>query len=66
MTTLREAIAGLIAALAPEPGTTEGAVTLGLLLLAGGFVVAGVPHLALIIPGAVLVILGGLPALRRH
>jgi hypothetical protein len=58
-------VRAVIGALAPTPGTTEGAVMLGLVLLAAGFAVAGMPQLALIIPGAVLVVLGGLPALRR-
>jgi hypothetical protein len=49
----------------PEPGTTEGAVMLGLLLLAGGFVLAGLAPFALIVPGAVLVGIGALPVLRR-
>jgi hypothetical protein len=59
-------IRAVIDALTPTPGTTEGAVMAGLLLLVAGFVVAGLPQLALIIPGSVLVVLGGLPALRRH
>jgi len=59
-------IRAIIDALTPTPGTTEGAVMAGLVLLAAGCIVAGMPQLALIIPGAVLVILGGLPALRRH
>ena len=65
MSAIRAATAGLLRAFLPEPGTTEGAVMLGLLLLAAGFVLADLAPLALIIPGAVLVGIGALPVLRR-
>lgn len=57
------AVARLVRAFLPEPGTTEGAVLLGMLLLAAGFVAADLAPLALLVPGAILVILGSLPAI---
>jgi len=65
VSTIRDGLAGFLRAFLPEPGTTEGAVMLGLGLLAAGFVLAGLAPLALIIPGAVLVVIGALPVLRR-
>jgi hypothetical protein len=53
------------AALQPEPGTTEGAVMLGLALLGIGGGLAWLP-LAFLIPGALLVAIGlGLNLARR-
>lgn len=73
MTRLRAAAAAIAALSArvaapfrPEPGTTEGAVMLGLALLAGGFAVAGLWPLALGVPGALLFAVGlGLDLRRR-
>jgi hypothetical protein len=57
-------LAGRLArAFLPTPGTTEGAVYTGMVLLAAGFLVAGMAPLSLLIPGAILVILGSLPAI---
>lgn len=64
--TVREVLAAVARPFVPEPGTTEGAVMLGLVLLAVGFVLADLAPLALLVPGAVLVILGSLPALRAR
>ncbi len=61
----RELVAAIVRPFLPEPGTTEGAVMLGLLLVAGGFALAELMPLALIVPGAVLVVIGALPVLRR-
>ncbi len=64
-------IAGILAPIRPEPGTTEGAVLFGLALIAAGFLVAealrslAYAPLALLVPGATLVLLGALPALRK-
>lgn len=70
MTTARRAIAAALAALwgavRPEPGTTEGAVTVGLAMVSLGLLVAGLPALALIVPGTALAALGSLPAIRRR
>jgi len=63
---VRSSLAGLAAAFRPAPGTTEGVVMLGLLLLALGFLTAGLVPWALGVPGAVLTIVGLLPALRRN
>lgn len=63
MRRIGELLARLAAPFRPEPGTTEGAVLLGLVLLAGGFAVADLWPLALLVPGAVLVVLGSLPAI---
>ena len=59
------AIGGLLSAFRPAPGTTEGAVMLGLVLLSGGFLLADLAPLALIVPGVVILAIGTLPALRR-
>ena len=45
----------LLDALRPTPGTPEGALMLGLVLVAMGFFVADVPALALLVPGIVTV-----------
>ena len=73
MSRLRAAAAGvgdllarLWAPFRPEPGTTEGAVMLGLVLLFVGFMVAAQPALAFIVPGGLLVTLGALPAIRSR
>ena len=63
---MRKSFAAVFSALMPAPGTTEGAVMLGLVLIAVGCALAGALPAALMIPGAVLVILGGLPSLWRH
>lgn len=55
-------LARLVAPFRPEPGTTEGAVFLGMALLAIGFLLAGLFPLAFLVPGAILVVLGSLPA----
>jgi hypothetical protein len=49
----------------PEPGTTEGAVMLGLVMMAGGLLLAGLAPLALFLPGAILVAIGSVPVIRR-
>lgn len=64
-TSIAAAIGRVIAPLRPTPGTTEGAVLIGMLLLAVGLVLADLVPLAFIIPGAILVLLGSMPALRR-
>lgn len=57
----------LALALRPEPGTTEGAVMLGLALIAAGFLVAGLVPLALGVPGVLLVAVGlGFDLRRTH
>ena len=53
------------AVIRPEPGTTEGAVMIGLVLLAAAFIAAGLIPLALGVPGAVLVAVGLGFSLRR-
>lgn len=63
---ISDAWSAICDAVRPEPDTTEGAVSLGLLLVAGGLLVAGLPALALIVPGALLIIIGVLPALTRR
>lgn len=64
MTRIRSLLARAAAPFIPAPGSTEGAVMLGLVLLAAGFAVAGHPALSLIVPGATLVAIGALPAFR--
>ena len=64
-------MSGLLAPIRPEPGTTEGAVLFGLALIAGGFLAAQAlgsiifAPLALLVPGAIVVLLGALPAFRK-
>lgn len=55
----------VVGAFTPEPGTTEGAVMLGIALLAVGFVIGGYVPLAFIVPGALLVAIGVHPLIRR-
>lgn len=55
----------LASAVAPEPGTTEGAVYAGMTLLAVGFLIAGLAPAAFLVPGAIMVTLGSLPVIRR-
>lgn len=58
------ALAGrLVAPFRPEPGTTEGAVYGGMLLIAIGFAVADLWPLAFLVPGAILVLVGAVPVL---
>ena len=66
MKTLAALAARIVAAITPAPGTTEGAVMVGLILVAAGCALAGQLPAALFIPGLVLVILGGLPSLWRR
>lgn len=58
-------LAGTIAPFRPTPGTTEGAVMLGLALLAAGFLAAGLVPFALGVPGGLLVVIGLGFSLRR-
>lgn len=60
---IRAGLAAAIRPFTPEPGTTEGAVMLGLALVAAAFLAAGLPPLALGVPGAVLVLLGSAPTI---
>lgn len=65
-TALAALVVRAVAPFRPEPGTTEGAVMLGLALLASGFAVAGLWPLALGVPGALLFAVGlGLDLRRR-
>lgn len=57
MAAVKAMLAALVNALRPEPGTTEGAVMLGLLLLGIGLALVWVP-LALIIPGLLILAIG--------
>jgi hypothetical protein len=50
----------------PEPGTTEGALYVGLAMIAGGCAIAELLPLALVVPGAVLVIHSSLPAFAAY
>jgi hypothetical protein len=61
LTAVRDLVVAIIRPFVPEPGTTEGAVMLGLVLLAAGFLVADLAPLALIVPGTVLVLVGLAP-----
>lgn len=65
LTLLHRALAGAIAPFRPTPGTTEGAVMLGLALLAAGFLAAGLVPFALGVPGACLIAIGLGFSLRR-
>ena len=62
---MRRLALALIRAFRPAEGTTEGAVMLGLILLAGGWLIRGNPDLSLLVPGGLLVLIGTLPVLRR-
>lgn len=62
---LRDLVGRALVPFRPAPGTTEGAVMLGLVLIAAAFVVAGLLPLALGIPGACLVMIGLGFSLRR-
>ncbi|MES2210971.1 MAG: hypothetical protein V4515_12440 [Chloroflexota bacterium] len=63
-------VSRILGPIRPEPGTTEGAVLFGLTLIAAGFLAAQMlgsiafAPLALLVPGAILVLLGALPAFR--
>lgn len=61
------AAAGLVARLVrpflPAPDSTEGAVYAGMVLLAVGFAIAGWIPAVFLVPGAILVLLGSLPAI---
>lgn len=60
------AAAGIVAmVLVPESGE-EAAVLMGMALLAGGFIVAGLPALALLVPGGLYVAIGLGFTLRRR
>ncbi len=63
---LAAAVSAAWGAVSPEPGTTEGAVMAGLVLIAAGLLVAGLPALALIVPGTLMFVVGVLPALPRR
>lgn len=63
LSAVRDLVVAIVSPFVPEPGTTEGAVMLGLALVAAGFVVAGLVPLALIVPGSVLVVVGIAPVL---
>lgn len=65
LSAVRSAATAVVAPFVPEPGTTEGAVMLGMALLAAGFVIADLVPLALLVPGALLVAIGVIPVLRR-
>ncbi len=65
MSRLADLVHRLVLALRPEPGTTEGAVMLGLVLIAAGFLAAGLVPLALGVPGLLLVAIGLGFSLRR-
>lgn len=66
--TVAAGVAGLVARLAapilPTPGSTEGAVYTGMLLLAIGCALAGWWPAIFLVPGAILVLLGSLPAIN--
>lgn len=57
------AVRGVVEPLRPEPGTTEAAQYFALILIAAGFVVAGRPELALIVPGVWIGILASAPVI---
>lgn len=65
--TVAAGVAGLVVRLVapflPAPGSTEGAVYTGMLLLAIGFAIAGWVPAVFLVPGAILVLLGSLPAI---
>jgi hypothetical protein len=66
---IAELVGRIVSPFKPAEGTTEGAVMLGLLLLAGAFVVGGHIDWALGVPGALLVLLGSGPfiaSIRRR
>ena len=62
---LGRGLLALFEAIRGEPETSEGAVNLGLVGLLAGFLVAGQPALALILPSLLLVVLGSLPAIAK-
>ena len=58
-------VGGLFDLIRGTEDTTEGAVNIGLILLAAAFVVADLFPLALGVPGALMVLLGSAPLLVK-
>lgn len=56
-------LARLVSPFRPEPGTTEGAVSLGLVMVFVAFAIADLWPLSFLVPGLTLVVLGSLPAI---